>query len=1172
MSNPMEYGSGQYGAGVYGGTPLSTRSQAGSVGTQFDIMLNGVGLKLLPEKKAYDKHAAQTFSYNPKSLFKQGDGAALNPRDLYYWTRLEHSKWDGGETYEPWTPDATDLGRLDHKYATSNGFDVIDPHQLSHLRSVLTSPSYEFVVSSDTPLVHWPLYDPASSTQVIDLVSNNRTPGDVFGPVQFVTIPGPIYGEPSQAAAFDGTSAYILSHIDAPFSGGDTTPLTEWALEAWALVRGYPQTNATIAFCGEEPTINGATYVSTITADTPFGWWRLGDANAPADDQPNHLLDNTVQTNHLNYDGGPSFEDFDGQQPGLISGDADKALKRLTSTGIAAYGGGVGGPVVTGPGTGSPADDVSPSGSYPFTDNFSMEAWVYPTQTQQGLVMVNWGGGPNPPLTKVWGMYIGASGWGGGLGLNVQALVGTHATVDSGYALPAINATYHIVITYTGGKFHFFVNGVEVGTPQSFSPLINDEREGFSIGGRAIADADNFVGTMDEIAVYNYVLTGAQILSHYTVGSSGGGGSVGGGGFGFCIGAAGGGSGSKLIGRLPASGHDFWDTGYTFTDGVWHHIVMTSHLGTIDVYVDNVKTPNSQATNAAHDLPHLSVGADGVLAGAKNFAFITAAQTVLYDHRLTTTQIQNHYRRGTGHTSYHLLQSGGLVGTYYNFVDDFSGTLYINQKNTNMLYSLDGGASWTATAMPEADTTDFKAVWTDGKNVYAATANNIYSGSNAGFAELNNANPDIAGVTAGLFYSGQIYVGIGTSLYYVDPATGLTTQLFDTKYFTINWIQAFGGKIWFGGFNNRMSRLWTWTNNTLPPSPANGVGAQVQDGTIPYGVIVHCATVYLNTLLLGATIAGDTATEGQGAVYYVTSTGQFGQLCLLGPLLSQIRGTGIDYGVRSLWGAENMIWMGYSYNTGMARYDFTRGAFSSHVTIPDEQAAVPESVLAVARFNGKSVFATGINGDIWKEGSDYVPVAVLTETEFQELPFLPKTIDGIEGQHAPLNVGESVSVEISFDHGSSWTSLGTNSEVGSDHFDFPQIGVAGNHWRSRIRSIRSAITSLAPVIKNWSVRFAPQNSPKHEWVANCYLPTIQRSSMGAILTDAGSKLLGQLWASREVGTAVDFVDRDGKQYKVLVIEIHESEINYRSVRGSAQQLQQGAIMQIELLELQKVTA
>ena len=86
-----EYGSGSYGEGLYAGAPLANRTNA-QVGRGYDISLNGVGLKLLPQKKAYDKHAAQTFSFNPKSLFKQGDGAALVAKDLYYWSRLEHSK------------------------------------------------------------------------------------------------------------------------------------------------------------------------------------------------------------------------------------------------------------------------------------------------------------------------------------------------------------------------------------------------------------------------------------------------------------------------------------------------------------------------------------------------------------------------------------------------------------------------------------------------------------------------------------------------------------------------------------------------------------------------------------------------------------------------------------------------------------------------------------------------------------------------------------------------------------------------------------------------------------------------------------------------------------------------------------------------------------------------
>ena len=166
------YGSGLYGQGLYSGAADARRVQAARVGTDFHVMLNGVGLRLVGGKKSYDKHAAQTFSYNPKSLFKQGDGAALVAKDLYYWSRLEHSRWEGGETYEPWMPDPSDPQRLNHRYESSFGYDVSDPHRLTHLREILPAPSYEFVLQKDSPLAYWILGDHSNTSAMLDQVSS----------------------------------------------------------------------------------------------------------------------------------------------------------------------------------------------------------------------------------------------------------------------------------------------------------------------------------------------------------------------------------------------------------------------------------------------------------------------------------------------------------------------------------------------------------------------------------------------------------------------------------------------------------------------------------------------------------------------------------------------------------------------------------------------------------------------------------------------------------------------------------------------------------------------------------------------------------------------------------------------------------------------------------------
>lgn len=1170
-----------YGQGIYGGTPTAARG-SNRTGTDFDIFLNGVGLKLYPQgKKSYDKHNAQTFSYNPKTLFKQGDGAALAARDLYYWTRLEHSRWDGGETYEPWAPDPSDPTRLNHKYAESFGFDVSDPHRLTHLREVFTSPSYETIVGTDAPLAYWLLADHNGQSQMFDQILNNRTPGTYAGNVTGDILPGPVVNDANPVTGFDGLTAYGATGGQIPFNSTSVTPTNAWSLEAWVNHAVLPQPSAVMALIGTESPA-GSAWNAAVVADSPTHRYRLDEASPGTGGHT--VLDSGVGT-HMNLWAGDYR--FTGQATGitvgasLVNGDTDNSYN------------------FPGSGQGIVEYDKNNAAQYQETttvNNFSVEVWCSPTAlpaaSDQTIVIIgDW------DTVRIGGFMI--------RGTDFHIVWNTADVLFDTGVVAAVNGLYHLVGTLdSSNKLNLYVNGVHVLGPTSVTPSASGV--GIAIGAGTQNGGGQqkwFNGRIDEVAVYDQtILTQARVSAHYDASNPVG-------GFGMAVGDGAGGTGSLLCAKLPGVG---WvNSGYSFAtegltsgkylpwwqrpklgpvdlslfnggastlssgspnyQGAWYHVVLTYDGTSIRFYVNGALVGTVAATPKSAPA-HAIVGATGaisstgVVSNTSNYFKGLLCMVAVYSTTLTLARIQAHYNQGTGATSAVTLTPNQ---SYARFVETYNGNLYINQSTTNVMYSTDGGGSWTGIPIPGGDVTAIAALWSKGSKIYVATANNIYTGDQSGLATFNGVNPAIAGVTAGIYYSGQLYVGIGTSLYYVDPATGIKTLLYNTNDFTITFIEAFQGKIWFGGTNGRATRLFTWTNNTLPPSPANGTGAQIQDGTIPYGFIVRCSTVYLNTLLIGGTIAGDTTSEGQGAVYYVTSSGQMGQLCVLGPLMKDIRGTGLDYGVRSMWGALNMLWMGYSYNTGIARYDFGPGAFSTHVTIYKSRGSLGQVVLAVAYYNGKALFATK-DGNIWKESSNKVNLAYLVESEFHELPFLTKMIDGAEGRHSALLDQQRVQVEMSFDQGSTWNLLGENSNLGSESFDFPQDGVASTHWTSRILSYRGTDATKAPEINGWSIRFAPQNSPKHEWLLELYLPVLQRTVTGAVLTDAGNKLLAQLWASRESGTRVDFTDRDGKKYKVLVVEMHQREVHYQPPRASAGQSQISSTIEVELLEVQAV--
>jgi hypothetical protein len=1144
-------------------------------------------MKLVRGKKSYDKHNAQTFSYNPKSLFKTGDAASLNARDLYYWNRLEHSKWDGGETFDAWSPDPTDPGRLNHKYATSSGFNTIDnPHKLTMLRELFTSPSYPFVVGQDSPIYFYTYGDRAGASQAFDNI-NPAIPGIASAKgVAFGLTPGPVVRDTTTVVGFDGLAGAVISQSAVPFAGS-VSPVSNWSIEAWVKPQALPQTASVYASVGEV-TPSGGTYPSQVIADGANHYWRLNDTTQtvphglPIPPNPaftRSVLDlGSVPITLANYDDSTAnVSNVLINQPSLLPGGGGASYfydGTVTGTKVRP---------VTANSQNEVNGDVSVTTISQPLSNWSIECFFKPTSliasigssgflpgdsgnTAQALI----GFGPGILFINSNPVHPGYRHIYYYTGNNINGDV-----VDTGYVV-SVNTAYHVVLTCSGSGIagqtntvKLYVNGALVFT----SALIFTRADvGMSIGSALAAGGGYFcgyAGYIQEAAVYGAVLSATQISNHYALATKGGW------GFGLAIGGVSGGagvSGSNLLASLPPG--TFVDSGYTFpAAGVWYHTVMTRDATTIRFYVNGVLqattstvVPVSGASFAAAGaLPNTDASSNPIT--PTNFFQGNVAYHAGYAAALTAARISAHYNLGTPGTP-----QLSVGQAYARFIETFDGTFYINQGSINVMYSTDGGNTWTAVALPGGDVGVINALFLKGTQLYVATAGNLYVGNSAGFVKVNiGANPNIAGVNAGIYYSGQIYVGIGTTFNYIDPATGIVTLLFDTKDFTITFIEAFGSKLWFGGTNGRFSRLYTWTNNTLPPSPANGVGVQIQDGTVPYGFIIRSSLVYLNTLILGGTIALDTVTEGQGALFAITAQGAFSQLAAIGPPAITIKGTGLDYGPKSLWGADNAIWIAFSHRVGLARYDFSHGSFSTDIITSAYTKSSTNIVLAVARFLGRSFFAVKNDGQIWKEGTYKVSEGLLEETDFIELPFLPKLIDGIEGQHTILKTDEAVVLDLSFDGGTTWNQQGINAIVGTDHFEFNLTGVRSNRWKSRLHALRGLDRTTGIEINNWSVRFAPQNAPKHEWLIEVQFPTIQQTLTGAIITDAGAKLLDQLWHAREDGIVVDFIDRDRRRYKVLVIEMHETELNLKPVRIHAQQLQLSVIFQFELLEVQRVS-
>jgi len=286
--------------------------------------------------------------------------------------------------------------------------------------------------------------------------------------------------------------------------------------------------------------------------------------------------------------------------------------------------------------------------------------------------------------------------------------------------------------------------------------------------------------------------------------------------------------------------------------------------------------------------------------------------------------------------------------------------------------------------------------------------------------------------------------------------------------------------------------------------------------------------------------------------------------------MKDIRGTGFDYGIRSVWGADNKLFMGSSHKVGVALYDFSKGALSNQVETSSFATSIANLVIAVTYHQGHTLFAVKVDGNIWKESTNKVAIATLDSSEFVELAFIDKLIDGVEGTMTDLLPGQSIEVQLSTDYGVTFNTTGAVYDSGNA-FNFLTVNKLAKHWRTRLVSRRGNDPTKAPETTNWSVRFAPILNSKHEWVMEILMPAVRQTAMGNIITETNAKLINQLWSAHESGTVVDFIDRDGTEYNVLVMEINQIPLTRTPVRAQSQATAvQHDILHLELLEVQRV--
>ncbi len=230
-----------------------------------------------------------------------------------------------------------------------------------------------------------------------------------------------------------------------------------------------------------------ADYQSTVLADSPAGYWRLGEL-------PVTFADPYVATN-LGSLGTAANGSFVGglirEAPGALAGSTDTACQFNTAE--------------------SSRITISGAANFNFTGNgsampFTLEVWAKPTATLSGTQRLL----ANGPSGGYGFSFFGTSQ------LRVTAFGVADVTSDSAPVAFQPNQWYHLALVRSNGFVFFYTNGVRFGAPKSLAN-INTTVNALTMG-RTPGGSETFTGVLDEAAVFTNVLTAAQLGAHYSAG------------------------------------------------------------------------------------------------------------------------------------------------------------------------------------------------------------------------------------------------------------------------------------------------------------------------------------------------------------------------------------------------------------------------------------------------------------------------------------------------------------------------------------------------------------------------------------------------------------------------------------------------------------------------------
>jgi hypothetical protein len=225
----------------------------------------------------------------------------------------------------------------------------------------------------------------------------------------------------------------------------------------------------------------GRCYKDAILADSPVGYWRLAETSGTT-------AADGIAGRHGTYTNGPTLN-----QTGALNGDTNPAVS---------------------------FDGVDDRVVVPYTSalnpaQFTVEAWARPTG----------GTNTNRAVASTWYANAGTTRRGYWLGANSSNQWVLQIADGSGHndaigPAPTLNTWTHLVGTYDGTTARLYVNGILANS--AAATLVANTTEPFTSGETAFNGGwtDPYPGRLDEVAVYNTVLSQTRIQVHYLLGRS----------------------------------------------------------------------------------------------------------------------------------------------------------------------------------------------------------------------------------------------------------------------------------------------------------------------------------------------------------------------------------------------------------------------------------------------------------------------------------------------------------------------------------------------------------------------------------------------------------------------------------------------------------------------------